>query len=200
MPDRDIFDGCLTKPWNVAYRAIFSDANDPNSVPRSVEAMTQSIVGLEVGLEVLVELVVQECAPPTLFRQLKPVRRDVLGRFPIEIRDCLDSATSKTIRDLNPSAKQIAKDHVLACILTYATRHLAENSCAIVVAKADLGKDDDWVQRRLNRLQAELTGSREIRDLVRKVLRRQLVAVQVSAIPRRLKTDTAEVINISISR
>lgn len=200
MPDREIFDRCSARHWNVAFRAIFSDENDPNAVSRSVEALMPMISGNESGLERLVEVVEQECAPPSLFREPKHEPKAVLRSFAVELRDVFDRASSETIRHLHPSAKQSTKEEVLACVLSFATRQLAENSCAIVVAKADLGKDDEWIQNRLDRLESDLISSREIRDLARSVLRHEVSVKQQSRAPRRRTTDMAELINLPNSR
>ncbi|MDQ3656777.1 MAG: hypothetical protein M3457_17090, partial [Chloroflexota bacterium] len=170
MPDRDIFEDCAGKKQRKALNSIYRDWNrsDPSVIPNTVAAAEERFIGLDDSIRQLADWVFAKSEPMPLLDRVGDVP---IAALPIELRAAFEYATLRTERHVIGSNPVQSKQYILAQILSHAmVRLIAENSCAIAMARQELHLTAQEIRQRLLDLASELIKSSSLSDFAARVL------------------------------
>ena len=144
------------------------DRSDPNAVLNTVAAAQDRFVGLAGPICKLSEWVLAKSEPMQLFADVEDPPNEAI---PTELRDIFEYALRRADRDFVAKGVVPSKMDVLTLILAHAMSVLiAENSCAIAIARRELGLSDDDIRQCLAHLESELVMSRAVQGYAETLL------------------------------
>jgi hypothetical protein len=201
MPDRDIFEGCAGKKQRKALNSIYRDRSDPNVIPNTVAAAEERFAGLDGPIRQLADWIFAKSEPMPLFGSVGDMP---IAALPIELRAAFEYATHRAESLIMGDKTVQLRQHILSQILAHATvRLVAENSCAIAMARQELERTVQEIRQRLLDFVSELVESSAVSEFAERVLQSsgRDVSTQLPVRRRRgRKTPTPDLLNTPLTR